>query len=382
MGLMDLLGTHRPGFALEQGFYSRADVFARDMTLLTGRWSFAAHVSELPTPGDWVVANLGRESAIVARGEDGTLRAFANVCRHRGSRVCTKSSGHGRLFVCPYHAWAYGLDGSLKQAREMPEGFDPAAHGLLPLPLVEIGGVLFVSYGDAPPALDAARATLAPALEKFGWPGARIAARKTYKVSANWKLAMENYHECYHCGPAHPEFSHLHALAAPGNREIGGEDREAWPPQPDGQEVFRSFHSGLAAGAVTGSRDGKPVAPLMAAAYDGQCLFAELGFVTAFLCYADHGLIYRFLPRDVLDTEMEVIWLVRGDAEAGRDYDPEALTWLWDVTSQADKRIIEMNQAGVLSRAYRPGPFSLMEPGARQYVERYVGELKRAAAEG
>ena len=100
-------------------------------------------------------------------------------------------------------------------------------------------------------------------------------------------------------------------------------------------------------------------------------------FLSAFLAYADHGVIYRFIPRATLDSEMEVIWLVRGDAEEGRDYDVEALTWLWDVTSLADKRIIEMNQAGVRSRTYRPGPYSLMEPGTRAYTDRYLSELAR-----
>jgi Rieske 2Fe-2S family protein len=72
---------------------------------------------------------------------------------------------------------------------------------------------------------------------------------------------------------------------------------------------------------------------------------------------------------------MEVLWLVDGQAREGEDYDVAALTWLWDVTSLADKRIIERNQAGVLSRFYEPGPFSLMEPGARQYVDRYLADL-------
>ena len=121
------------------------------------------------------------------------------------------------------------------------------------------------------------------------------------------------------------------------------------------------------------------MAPPIADGAGSDCVFAELGFLSAFLAYSDHGVIYRFIPREPLRTEMEVIWLVRGDAEAGRDYDPEALTWLWDVTSAADKTIIENNQAGVLSRAYRPGPFSTMEPATRMYVERYVAELARLA---
>jgi Rieske 2Fe-2S family protein len=109
-------------------------------------------------------------------------------------------------------------------------------------------------------------------------------------------------------------------------------------------------------------------------------VFAELGFLSAFLAYADHGLIYRFIPRSVRETEIEVTWLVADDAREGADYDVARLTWLWDVTSRADKRIIERNQAGVASRAYEPGPFSLMEPGTRDFVERYVGELALAAA--
>jgi Rieske 2Fe-2S family protein len=113
----------------------------------------------------------------------------------------------------------------------------------------------------------------------------------------------------------------------------------------------------------------------------GLCVFAELGFLSAFLAYPDHGVIYRFAPVSPLLTRMEVIWLVAGGAREGADYDPARLSWLWDVTSVADKKIIERNQAGVKSRAYEPGPFSLMEPGARQYVERYVGELAAVAPE-
>lgn len=344
------------------------------MDLLLGRWFCAGHASDIPSAGDYLTAELGRESAIIVRGGDGTIRALANVCRHRGSRICTNPQGHAAVLTCPYHAWTYHLDGRLRQAREMPPGFDPADHALQSLPIAVIGGLLFISFADQPPAIGPAAAALARLTTAHGWETARIAARKTYAVRANWKLVLENYHECYHCGPAHPEFSDLHALARPNSRQITAEDEEAWSAQPDGNEVFRLMHSALAEPAQTGSRDGQLLAPLMAPAA-GTCVFAELGFLSAFLAYPDHGLIYRFIPRGVLETEMEVLWLVRGDAVAGTGFDEAALTWLWDVTSLADKRIIERNQAGVLSRAYQPGPFSLMEPGTRQYVERYVVEL-------
>ena len=291
-----------------------------------------------------------------------------------------RSGGSAAVFVCPYHAWTYRLDGSLRNAREMPPGFDIAAHGLKPLPLRIIGGLIFISFAADPPELDEVAAAVEGMTSRFGWAEARIAARRRYSVAANWKLVMENYHECYHCQPAHPEFSILHALARPGARSLdAAEDFETWKAEPDGREVGRVMASPLSRGQRSGTRDGAFAAPPMTLDADavGACVFAEVGFLSAFLAYQDHGVIYRFVPRGVVETDMEVLWLVRGDAGEGADYDLERLTWLWDVTSLADKRIIETNQAGVRSRHYEPGPFSLMEPGTEAYVERYVGELRQ-----
>jgi len=381
-----LLESCRPGHSLPQGFYMRPDVFEADLRMLQDRWICAGHAGEIPEAGDWITTELGVESAIVMRGEDGAVRALANVCRHRGSRLCVGPRGHATLITCPYHAWSYHLDGRLRAAREMPTGFDPTIHGLKPLPVKLVGGLIFVSFAPDPPAFGGAEAALEAMTRLYGWAGARIAHRQAYTVAANWKLAMENYHECYHCGPAHPEFAVLHALARPGARilsseadpETGLADYEAWDAAPDGREVARVMRSALSEGCLTGSVDGRPLSTPMGPAgarWDGLCVFGELGFLSAFLAYADHGVIYRFIPRGVLHTDMEVIWLVDEAAVEGRDYDLKALTWLWDVTSLADKRIIECNQAGVASRAYEPGPFSLMEPGTQAYVERYVGEL-------
>jgi len=382
-----LIADHRWGHALASEFYKRDDIFELDIALLQDRWTCVGHASEVSSPGDWTTAELGAESVIVARGDDGALRALANVCRHRGSRVCVEARGTARVLVCPYHAWSYGLDGLLRQARNMPAGFDPAAHALKALPLKEIGGLIFISFGDHPPDFERAGEGLGRMTDHYGWAKARVAERRSYSVAANWKLVLENYHECYHCAPAHPEFSRLHALARPSERRLrldidpatGWSDLEAWDAAPDGAEVARVMRSALSAECETGSEDGRRLAPLMAPGLSGDCVFAELGFLSAFLAYADYGLIYRFIPRGVMTTDMEVTWLVHPDAKAGRDYDPARLTWLWDVTSLADKRIIETNQAGVLSRHYAPGPFSLMEPGALAYVDRYLGELSLMA---
>src|SRR5215470_16930014 len=134
----------------------------------------------------------------------------------------------------------------------------------------------------------------------------------------------------------------------------------------------------LGEGAVSGSEDGQPLAPLMGqfSDYDGGMTFFDVGLTSNFLAYPDHGLIYRFIPNGVQSTDMEVIWLVREDARAGSDYVLERLTWLWKVTSLADKRIIELNQQGVNSRFYEPGPYTPMEQPTRRFVEWILAELQ------
>jgi Rieske 2Fe-2S family protein len=391
--IADLIAAQTRGRGLAQAFYVREDVFARDMDLLLAGWVCVGHQSDVAEAGDYLLAELERESAIVIRGADGALRALVNVCRHRGSRVCVEARGSVALLTCPYHAWSYHLDGRLRAAREMPEGFDPAEHGLTTLPLRLIGGLIFISFSEDSTSLDSAEAALGAMTTHYGWAHARIAHRQTYEVGANWKLAMENYHECYHCAPAHPEFSGLHALARPNARQLRTEaesqadhaagiavpDVEAWSATSDGAEVVRVMRSSLSETALTGAADGQLIAPLMGglSESDGACVFAEVGYLSAFLAYADYGVIYRFIPRGVQRTQMEVLWLVDGAARQGHDFDLARLIWLWDVTSLADKTIIERNAAGVLSRAYRPGPFSLMEPGAQLYVERYLADLAR-----
>ena len=129
----------------------------------------------------------------------------------------------------------------------------------------------------------------------------------------------------------------------------------------------------------TGSRDGQPVAPLLGSikGYDGGQADFSFGPFSFLLAYNDHVVCYVFTPVDHQNSNCEVYWLVRGDAEEGKDYDLDELTWLWDVTTKADKRIISNNSKGVHSKYYEPGPFSEMEAAERCYIEWILGELQR-----
>ena len=391
------LAALRPGHALNREFYCDPELFEREKSrLLLQHWHCAGHQSQVPEPGDFFTTEICGESLIIVRGNDREIRALLNVCRHRGSRICTQLSGRARAggFVCPYHAWSYSVDGSLRAAARMPSGFDRAAYGLKRLHVRVIEGLIFVSFAPEPLGLEHVEATLAGTARLYGWADARVAHRETYAINANWKLAVENYMECYHCGPAHEEYSRFHLYARPAalNREadervrqraasfgVEVQEHSYWGIQAQpGQEWAASLRSALADGTVSGSEDGKALAPLMGrfTDYDGGVTFFDVGLTSDFLAYPDHGLVYRFIPQTVHATHMEVLWLVRGDAEAGRDFDLERLTWLWKLTSVADKRIIELNQQGINSRYYQPGPYSEMEQDTRRFIEWILAELK------
>ncbi|MDY0884665.1 aromatic ring-hydroxylating dioxygenase subunit alpha [Dongia soli] len=392
--LTQLIAAQKPGHALQQPFYNDGAIFKHEMQrMIMPHWLCAGHLSSLPRPGDFVTVEIASESVILCRGQDGEIRALLNVCRHRGSRLCTEPAGNARSFVCPYHAWTYGTDGALRSARLMPAEFDRDAHGLKQIHLRVIEGLIFISFAETPLGLVHVEEVMAGTAKPYGWAAAKIAHRATFPVKANWKLAVENYMECYHCSPAHQEYSRHHVFARPPaqNTEIDAKlrqrsvslgvaicelDRYALHAE-HGQETADALRSALTEGAVSGSEDGGPVAPLMGdfTDYDGGVTFFDVGPVSNFLAYPDHGLIYRFIPKTVDRTEMEVIWLVRDDAREGIDYDLARLTWLWNVTSIADKRIIELNQQGINSAFYEPGPYAPMEGGARRFVDWYLRSI-------
>jgi Rieske 2Fe-2S family protein len=394
--VLELIRGHSPGSALERQFYTDPRIFERDMDrILLRHWFCAAHAASVPRPGDYLLVDLGPESAIIVRTAAGEIRALVNVCRHRGSRICTSRSGRavaGR-FTCPYHAWTYDLNGTLVAAREMPPSFDADRHGLKSLAVRVVQGLIFVTFADRPLDFEPAVQALDKSAGVHGWAGAKVAHRETYSINANWKLAVENYMECYHCQPAHPEFSKRHVYARPAKQaehlERAGRQRAEslgiFIADVDrygcaagaGCESVSVFRSVLADGVASATADDRAIARLMGdfPEHDGNSTYFDIGPLSDFLAYADHGLIYRFVPRSVQHTEMEVAWLVHEDAVEGKDYDVERLTWLWKTTSVEDKKIVELNQAGVNSRYFKPGPYSLQESYARRFVDWYLTEL-------
>ena len=211
--IAELIASQKPGYSLDQRFYTDPAIYDLEVEKIINRnWILAGHVSQLPESGDFKVLNVGQESAIIVRGNDGNLKAFANVCRHRGSLVCLEQHGHADKFQCPYHGWMYDIDGNLTAARDMHASFDKAAHGLKSVSIGEIHGLMLVCFDDNPPSLEGAVRDLEEPMGMFDFENLKVAAQKSYDIPANWKLAIENYQECYHCATAHPEYALMHTM--------------------------------------------------------------------------------------------------------------------------------------------------------------------------
>src|SRR5262249_32633784 len=145
------------------------------------------------------------------------INALLNVCRHRGSRICDTPTGHESRLTCRYHGWTYGLDGSLRAASRMAEGFDRSRHGLHRLHVRVFVGLIFINFDPDPVPFDPIENDLAAPLAPYHLEHTKVAHRQNYPIASNWKLAVENYCECYHCAAAHPEYSVGHGRAIAGD---------------------------------------------------------------------------------------------------------------------------------------------------------------------
>ena len=392
----------KPGFALDAYFYRSPRVYRKELDeILYKSWLYAGHVSQIPQPGDYFLYDLGEDSIIIARSQDGAVHALMNICRHRGARVCEAAEGHRATFVCPYHGWTYNLDGSLKAARAMEakHDFGPARYGLKTARCIVHQGLIFVNADPEAADFEAALRTIDPALRPYDLPNAKVAHRQVYPVEANWKLVLENYQECYHCATAHRAYAKLHTIerledevqditalmleraerqtGVPG---IAHAHYQAYDAAAGfGTCVYTSRYA-LYDGYRTGSQGGQPVAPLMGAfkGYDGGAGDFQIGPLAFMLNYPDHCVLYRFTPRSLTSTDMELVWFVHGDAEEGRDYDRAAVTWLWDRTTKEDEYIISRNSAGVNSRFFEPGPYHPeFESLCLDFVDWYLTAMER-----
>lgn len=398
--LSNLLLRQAPDRPLTAEFYASPEVFAADLEAIHHRaWQFVAHACAIASPGDYLTWNIGSHSIILVRGQDGAVRAFHNVCRHRGSRICAQGGGSTRRLVCPYHRWTYDLDGRLVTATDREFGVAREELGLKPVALRDVEGLIFVSLAASPPDFEPAARLMAPQLRRHGLARARVAHRIDYLVKANWKLIFENNRECYHCAAHHPEYiaatydlQRDEALVDPRRAaqveaviEQAARRFEAIGLGPAGLSsdmsggYYRCNRTPLMEGFETESLDGKRVAPLMGdlPGFDSGTLRTTVFPNFWQHANADHAVAARLTPLAADLTHVQGTWIVDKDAVEGRDYTLERLLPVWDRTNRQDWAICEAQQQGVSSPAYEPGPLSrLRERNVAQFLGWYLGEMK------
>ena len=355
---------------LDRAYYQSDEIFAREKErIFFAEWFCVGREEELPEAGDFVVKRVAGESVLVVRTRDGGLAAHYNVCRHRGSQLVpdgAKGSFAGGI-RCPYHSWTYALDGALRTAPFLEEGDGPAKGDLTLHPVgVDVwGGFVFLNLDPAGAArrghtLTAQLGGVPERLCRYPLRELRVARRITYEVRANWKVILENYNECYHCGPVHPELCRL----VPAFKQRGGSelDWERGIPHREGAWTF----------TLSGTTSRAPFAGLdedERVRHKGDLIYPNLMLSLS----AEHVAAFLVWPEAPDRTTLVNEFLFHPEEMARSEFDPADAVEFWDIVNRQDWAICESVQRGMRSRVFQSGYYAPMESASLD-IRRYVRE--------
>lgn len=332
--------------------YTDPGIFAQERErVFETMWFCVARSSELAKPGAFRTVDVGRESVLLTRARDNSIRAYFNVCRHRGAKLCTEESGEvKRAFQCPYHAWTYGLDGKLVAAphlTKMPD-IGRTEYGLAPIATREWLGYVWVCLAENPPSFEedvmgavVERLGDVESIERYDIDNLSVGKRIVYDVKANWKLIIENFMECYHCATIHPELTEVLPEFADGYaaQYYVGHGAEF------GEEV-RGF-------TVDGSEGLDPI-PGVAEDQDRRYYAITVKPQVFINLVPDHVIFHRLYPMAVDRTIVECDWLYLPHVvESGKDVSRSVE--LFHRVNQQDFDACERTQPGMGSRMYAKG---------------------------
>ena len=379
-GLPARIGGLEP--TLPSSWYASERVFALEKERIFCRdWLCVARAEELSVPGEWRVLDVLGESLLLVRNRGGELRAFYNVCRHRGTRLCrnpveAEASPHAALpggiaggrITCPYHQWSYDFDGRLVTAPHLGSepGFDKTQFSLYPAAVGCWGGFVFLNLTPAAAApLPAQLGGIPERLRRYPLEELRIGHTIRYQVAANWKVLCENYNECYHCGGVHPEL----CAVVPAFRAQGGANLDWARGVPHREGAYTFTTSGTTRRrAFPGLDDDERVR------HKG-----ELAYPNLFLSLAcDHVAAFILEPRSATRTDITCHFLFEPFEMEKADFDPGDCTEFWDLVNRQDWAICEAVQLGLTARVHERGYYAPMEDfnlDIRRYVLERLGDV-------
>jgi Rieske 2Fe-2S family protein len=394
INLEQLLERYRSGWGLEQPFYTDPGVFDQEWEHIWKKyWLFAGTIAEIPRAGDYFIYTAQKDSIIIIRGNKGEVYAHYNTCRHRGSLICLEERGNAPKLICPYHQWVYDKDGKLLKSRLMPDDFDKSSYGLHPVHVQTAEGFIFISLAQKPPDFSKVLQDYTPFLRPYQMHKAKAAFKKRYELRTNWKLIAENFRECYHCGPAHPEY--CNAVIGANLREtvdeVLAERQVEWKNNGLAIDpvdfVNDSFHFAirypLRPGVLSYSLDGKVVAIPMGDHKDFNAGVVGLVVYPNFWMDAvsDYMWTMRLTAVSPSKTIIDLTWLVDGAAVEEKDYTIDRLTDFWRITGEQDWKLCENNFRGVESSHFQPGPYAPVELDVARFIDWYVERLREGIGE-
>jgi Rieske 2Fe-2S family protein len=369
---------------LPSSWYTSERVFALEKERIFCRdWICVAREEELAEPGAWRVLEVLGESLLLLRNRAGVLRAFYNVCRHRGTRLCRDPESPGAAaplgggiaagrITCPYHQWTYDFDGHLVVAPHLSAepGFDKAQFSLYPAAVECWGGFVFLNLSPATaPPLAQQLSGIPERTRRYPLADLRIGRSIRYSVAANWKALCENYNECYHCAGVHPEL----CAVVPAFRERGGANLD-WArgiPHRPGAYTFTTSGTTRRRAFPTLNEDER-------VRHKG-----ELAYPNLFLSLAcDHVAVFILKPRSAGHTDIVCHFLFEPFEMDKSDFDPRDAIEFWDLVNRQDWAICEALQQGISARVHERGYYAPMEDfnlDIRRYVLDRIGNVVESA---
>jgi Rieske 2Fe-2S family protein len=359
--LARVLLPHGHSFTLPAEAYTSDDVFAWEgRAFFEEGWVCVGRSADLAEVGARRAVQVASESLLLVRADGGELNAFFNVCRHRGHQLLEVGTcDHGRVIRCPYHAWVYGLDGSLRGAPHFGDrvGFDKNDYPLVRTQAVEWQGWVFINpSGDAPDFYDYIGNLDEHVCDHE--PARLISAEHhDYVIEANWKIITENYHECYHCPQIHPELCRV----TPPDSGYSVEPTGAWA----GGSMDLMDHAETM--SASGASLGVPMRRLDATKRRQVFYFGVFPNLLISL-HPDYVMTHRIEPVAPGRSLIECEWLFPPEALEKDGFDPSYAADFWDVTNRQDWGACEAVQRGVASRGYRQGPLARAEDDVYQFI--------------
>ena len=372
----ELAETRRPlleATQLPPRAYVDEDVAAWEAErLFLGGWVCVGHAQPLASRGAFFTRDIGGESLLFMGDDEGRAHGVFNVCRHRGARLVSEPEGTMRRLQCPYHAWCYGFDGSLKSAPHTEEIQNFGEPGLHRVRMEERHGLLFADVSGTDGALDDHLGDLTPHLEHYRLGELERAGAITYDVEANWKAIIENYSECLHCPGVHPELNRL-------SHYTSGEEYEGAGAWCGGS---MTLNDGAETMAQNGGHGSRPAIAGLTEQEQRDVLYFALFPNLLVSLHPDYVMVHTLWPRGADRTEVVCEWYFEPETAARPDFDPGDAVGFWDTVNRQDWEVCELTQKGVGSRGYVRGRYTESEVDVHAF-DRMVADayLERRPAE-